>query len=200
MPLILPETLTAVNAASGQGKIAFVRAATISSPSNQLWVMNDDGSSAHQILTMPGVIQNLRWSRDGSRIAFVSTDQLWVVNEDGSNRLLLNPHVAGGGLSWDAAGTGLIYSAFCTCCEYMRAVNLDGTNDRVWFNGRIGFVMTDFDARPNDANPDGLVAYRLGSCSENALEFQFFGVELTRSGVHAQHRGNGRFRCVSLPG
>jgi hypothetical protein len=163
--------------AFAQGKLVFAHGP--GALVNELWVANDDGTAQRRLLTMPGPIEAPRWSRDGSRIAFISGDQLWMINEDGTNQQLLNPHVSGVGLSWNAAGTGLIYGAFCTCCEYLRAMDADGTNDQLFFSGR--YPIRNIDARPSDTNPQGLVAYRHTACGEEQDRSQgFYGVELTR--------------------
>ncbi|SRR5579883_16102 len=55
-------------AVSKDGKIAFVKAA-------QVWLTNVDGEKPGEVAHTKGVSSNLRWSPDGSQLAFVNTRQ-----------------------------------------------------------------------------------------------------------------------------
>ncbi len=174
--LMILLALTTASKAAGQGKIVFSQGAA----SNELWVVNDDGSNPRKLLTMPSYIVTSRWSRDGGRIAFQSSTDLWIVNEDGTNlHSLPGVHVADGGLTWDSTGTGFVYARVCVCCEHLGAVNEDGSNDRVFWAPGSGVTFFP-DAREGDATPSSRVAYFRFRCGGGTS--QFFGNEITREG------------------
>jgi hypothetical protein len=145
---------------------------------NELWQINEDGTGLMQLLTMPSYIVSPRWSRDGSRIAFQSGTKLWIANAAGTVvNDLSGISVADGGLTWDSSGGGLVYSAVSFCGEYLRAVNADGSNDRLFYDAGPGTMFYP-DARPGDSTPSLRVAYLHFNCSGGGP----FGLEMTREG------------------
>jgi Tol biopolymer transport system component len=87
-------------------KIAFV---STRDGNNEIYVMNADGSAQTNLTNHPGLDgpisrpeEDLAWSPDGQRIAFVSlslrdgSSQLYVMNADGSARTLLTTNSWGG--------------------------------------------------------------------------------------------------------
>jgi len=69
-----------------------------------IFVMNADGSSAREIAHVGTVNDRLRWSPDGTRIAFSAydispstPDRVWVVNADGTNARQVTTDANGGG-------------------------------------------------------------------------------------------------------
>jgi len=164
-----------------QGKIVF----TFGNTANELWTMNVDGTNVRRILTMPSYIDKPRWSPDGSRIAFVSPGdtEIAVINGDGSGFQRIAGTVGTfSGLTWDPSGSGLIYASACTCCEYLRAVNLDGTDNRHFFTPPDGVVLFP-DARPKDTQPSALVGYfRYGCFNLPYLPPEPHSTDITREG------------------
>ena len=76
------------------GRIAFVHNA---GGRGQIWVMNGDGSDAHNLSDSASCDRDPRWSPDGKRIAFASDRtgdwDIWVMDDDGSDqeRIAGNP-------------------------------------------------------------------------------------------------------------
>jgi Tol biopolymer transport system component len=54
----------------------------INIPLRHMWVINTDGTGQVQISEDYG--ENLRWSPDGSKIAFLRNDELWLIDPDGT--------------------------------------------------------------------------------------------------------------------
>ena len=67
-------------------QIAFVRG---SSDDQAIWIMNVDGSIAHQLAPVKGLSPDLTWSPDGQAVAFISAlsgyNELYIINADGSD-------------------------------------------------------------------------------------------------------------------
>lgn len=160
------------------GKLVFSQGAQ----SNELWVTDVDGSNARKLATVSSYIGSPRWSPDGQRIAFATPTApgypAWIINADGTG-LYQVPGVqtTDSGLTWNATGTGLVYATFCPCCEHLRAVDVDGGNNRLFFRPPEGVTMLP-DIRPNDPSPAKMVAYHKGLC----WDVPFLGVELARDG------------------
>jgi len=163
-----------------QGKIVFTHGPS----NNELWVVQDDGTNPRRILAMPSPIYTPRWSPNGSRIAFVSPDDtnIKLISEDGSGMAEVPGTIMGEtGLTWNAEGTGLVYGAFCTCCEYLRAVNLDGSNNRTFYQRASG-IMKYPDARPGVPPALSHVVYFPFRCGATVESTEFFTVEMVREG------------------
>src|SRR6187551_3535941 len=72
------------------GKIAFNSSRD---GSNQIYLMNPDGSNVVRVTDPPGVSFGPEWSPDGTRIAFVSTrdgnHEIYVMNANGTGQTRL---------------------------------------------------------------------------------------------------------------
>jgi len=110
-------------------QIAFTR----SSSSNQIFVMNADGSNQRR-LTQSGNDRYPTWSPDGTKIAFLSSScpgcsatTIYVMNADGSDQriiLVSDAHHYYFGLAWSPDGSKLAV----TNGLYIFSVNVDGSN------------------------------------------------------------------------
>jgi hypothetical protein len=76
-----------------------------------LWVMNPDGSDATQLASD---VQNVAWSPDGARIAYVAgppAHELHIVGVDGSGDVIVPGATPGGftGLAWSPAAERIAF-------------------------------------------------------------------------------------------
>lgn len=110
---------------------------------NHVWVMNADGSNAHEILanepTLVGGVGSLQWSPAGDRIAMQvrapdpnGTNMIYTSAPDGSDfRQIIT-----GGLSpyWSPDGSQIAYTIECdlsdTSCGGLAITDADGSNVR----------------------------------------------------------------------
>ena len=102
-----------------------------------LWVMQSDGSGATQLASN---VQNIAWSPDGARIAYVAgppTPELHIVGVDGSGDITVPGAVPGGlaGLAWSPDGERIAFEGLLhlpghgeTTTVYV--INTDGTGLR----------------------------------------------------------------------
>jgi TolB protein len=102
--------------------------------------MNPDGSNATQLASN---VQNLAWSPDGERIAYVAgppTKELHIVGVDGSGDITVPGATPGGlaGLAWSPAGERIAF-------EGMRDVN-GGDTRTVYVINTDGTGLRDIDA------------------------------------------------------
>ncbi|HEU4323513.1 MAG TPA: hypothetical protein VFS21_10240 [Roseiflexaceae bacterium] len=89
------------------GRIAFISTREITP---QLYLMSPDGNGQTRLTGGLQGVERLRWSPDGSRIAFADlAGRLWLVNADGSGLLKLE-EVRVPAFSWAPDGTSLAYS------------------------------------------------------------------------------------------
>lgn len=93
---------------------------------DEVWLMNADGTNGHRISDYVGRVDDLQWSADGARLAFVAqkpdqSPSLWLMGADGSDRrqVVLDLPTASGiaspvesfdGLAWSPDGTRLAIS------------------------------------------------------------------------------------------
>lgn len=169
-----------VSLAGAGGKLVFSRGTSANDLGNQLWVA-DTGNEANprQLTTVSSYIVTPRWSPDGQRIAFATPTAsgvpAWIINGDGTGlRQVPGVQSTDSGLTWNAAGNGLVYATLCSCCEHLRAVDADGANNRLFFRPASG-VTTHPDINPTDAT---LVAYHRAACGNVG----FLGLETARDG------------------
>jgi Tol biopolymer transport system component len=163
---------------ASQGKIAFVGAR--GGIREDIYVMNKDGSNQTNLTKSYTVEQTPKWSPDGQRLAFTSSqagysqsDSLTVMNADGSEKKHIIPpkifgHSSIYGYSWSPDGTKILYWG---SPQDIQVVNADGSNhrnltassltaelDAAWSpdGTRIAFAKYQNDeSQIFDMNPDG---------------------------------------------
>jgi Tol biopolymer transport system component len=104
---------------------------------NTVFLVNADGTGLHQLVAPEVGGITVRWSPDGTRLAFTSKlrsgAQLWVVNADGT-RLTQVTDGADGSVSvmpvWSPDGTTLLYERQLGNEVTLRTIRVDGTGDR----------------------------------------------------------------------
>jgi len=77
-------------------------------PLQKMWVINTDGTDQTLISEDPG--DNLRWSPDGNKIAFLRDSKLWQINPDGTGEEILTTQ--GGSIcrfEWSPDGSKIAY-------------------------------------------------------------------------------------------
>ncbi len=83
--------------------------------SKEIWVMNADGSDAHQLTnTVDQCELSPRWSPDGSKIVYFrcyqnSTADLMIMNADGSDQMVLAKHVNPVKFEWTPDGQWIVF-------------------------------------------------------------------------------------------
>lgn len=100
---------------------------------NQIWVMDADGSDAHQVHGYAADGQ-LSWSPDGSRIAYAANGAIGVVDSDGTDPRVVVPQVQPGydleAPDWSPDGTQIAYlRSTGPGAATIHAVRPDGTQD-----------------------------------------------------------------------
>jgi len=80
----------------------------------ELFVMNIDGSDKKQITKTPKSENNAVWVKNGSKIAFLSSEsgssQIWEMNPDGTNRTQISKIESGvNGFSYSPDGTKILF-------------------------------------------------------------------------------------------
>lgn len=76
-----------------------------------LWVIDADGSNPRRLVDVGG--EDLQWSPDGSRFAFVSGEQIHLMNVDGSGRRALTEGVEyGQDPAWSPDGTKIAFTSY----------------------------------------------------------------------------------------
>lgn len=84
---------------------------------SSLWIVNSDGSNHRPLITGPNNYSSARWSPDGSRLAYVSTEDgraqiflRWM--DTGQDTKLTNLIESPGGISWSPDGQRIAFSMF----------------------------------------------------------------------------------------
>jgi TolB protein len=169
-----------------RGKIAFHRPV---GQEFQIFTINADGSGETQLTKGPGSNYLAKWSRDGTKIAFIgdrpgAQSKVWVMNADGSGS-----HRVTSGTNkenvpvWHPDGTSLMYVEVEVSGWNLFTVALDGTERRrlTTFGGvttqpsyspdgkKIAFAQGTDDkvAKVWVMNPDGSDAVRLSGEGDN---------------------------------
>ena len=100
---------------------------------DEVWVMNADGTGTHRISGYVGRVDDLQWSADGARLAFVAQKpdhppSLWLMAADGGGRRgvalelpaasgIVDPVESINGLAWSPDGTRLAISYLARASE-----------------------------------------------------------------------------------
>lgn len=127
-PVSTTSTAPAVN-----GEIAF---ASDLDGDFEIWLMNADGSSPHQLTDNPAADLSPAWSPDGSRLAFISNrdgnDELYTMNADGSDarRLTETPDASESFPAWSPDGQFISFDSDRGGNWDIYIVNSDGSNLR----------------------------------------------------------------------
>ena len=105
---------------------------TVTSNQDEIWVMDQDGSSPRRVVG--GIGWDPTWSPDGTQILFASdrsgSNQLWIVNLDGSSlHQVSNLPAIRGRSDWSPQGQIATYSGDAWNRE-VYIMNLDGSNLR----------------------------------------------------------------------
>jgi Tol biopolymer transport system component len=113
-------------------RIALVRSAPSSADGADVYLINPDGTGAVNLTNRPASYSLLRWSPDGSRIAFVSTrggtTDLWVMNADGSGLVnLTNDAAAEAAFVWAPGGDRIAFATNRDGNQEIYVVRTDGT-------------------------------------------------------------------------
>ncbi len=132
-------------------KIAY---ADYSDGSADIWVMNADGSDAHQVThcSCEDDCYSATWSPDGSKIAYINdgspNDQIWVVNADGTDpHAITSNAVEHVDPQWSPDGTKIAYVDYGQTPQ-IAVMNADGTDPVVLTSGSYASWYPDW-------SPDG---------------------------------------------
>jgi Tol biopolymer transport system component len=90
------------------GKIAFY---TGQGTSDNIWVMQPDGSGLTQLTSLPNREWDPTWSPDGTKIALVVDQDIWTMNADGTNMVNLTNGQQGFSPSWSPDGSKIAFTA-----------------------------------------------------------------------------------------
>ncbi len=101
------------------------------SPYPGIWVEDADGANKQQLHDSGA---NLRWSSDGTRIAYGASDGLWVANVDGAHKQRLVED--GSYHKWSPDGTRIAYK---TSDDELWVIGVDGTDKQQL--GRIDYIF-----------------------------------------------------------
>lgn len=137
------------------------RIAYFNESTDQLFIMDIDGTDKHAIYTSPYSFDRYppTWSPDSNKIAFqqgpYNAYDLWTINVDGSNLVnLTNDGVESGNASWSPDGSQIVYQAGHNTVERIWLMNSDGSNKTQLTSSRSAYP---------DWSPDGnTIAYGYG--------------------------------------
>jgi len=89
--------------------LAFVRVTGPQALDGQLWITRPDGSQAHQVQGLPGLVgsRDFAWSPAADVLAVSTENGLWLVPTEGEPRRAADQ----GGTAWSPDGKSLAYSA-----------------------------------------------------------------------------------------
>lgn len=111
---------------SPDGKMIAFSSGTTEGAKRFIWVMNADGSGAHQISTVSGSAPD--WSPDGKTISFHGevNNGIWLINPDGSGEIRLEK--MGAYPAWSPDGKNIAYVSLEDWCIWV--MSADGTRAR----------------------------------------------------------------------
>ncbi len=110
------------------GKIAYQR-------SDQIWVMNEDGSNQMQFagITQPTPTAPA-WSPDGTKLAFTSGGRIYVIDANGMNQLpVTNNAQTDSNPAWSPDGSKIVFAKNGS----IHVINLDGSNETNLSHGTV---------------------------------------------------------------
>jgi hypothetical protein len=151
-----------------RSRIAFLRSAAATGGTAGLWVMNADGSGAHQISSpIFATVMTFCWSPDGTKLAIMGPDFFGTVNSNGSGLVTLQdslPGVSGWGTpEWSPDGSTIAFVAMpADAYDWFAEVflmDVDGSNVRRLTSANTYGGLEPFESSPV-WSPDGTkVAY-----------------------------------------
>jgi Tol biopolymer transport system component len=118
-------------------QVAFLR--TSGSGSYDIWIVNADGTDAHQ-LTFIGHSTQPSWSPDGTQIAFAVSRVVWVIDVDGTDAHAI-PNATGVDPNWSPNGRQIVFQR---TGPHIWVINVDGTRpsrDQPQVRHRSGLVL-----------------------------------------------------------
>lgn len=118
------------------GRIAFVRPDPGAPFNRDIWTMNADGTDPRNLTSASPALDVLPdWSRDGTKIAFMSTrdgnPEVYVMNADGSNQTRVTSSPAPDvDPAWSPNGKAIVFASARDGHFELYLANADGTNVR----------------------------------------------------------------------
>jgi dipeptidyl aminopeptidase/acylaminoacyl peptidase len=79
---------------------------------NQIWLVNLDGTQKRQITSESSSSSSPKWSPDGSRIAFIAGGQIWTMSPNGEDRVqVTNISTGAAGPVWSPDGKWIAFTS-----------------------------------------------------------------------------------------